>query len=468
MKPVNRIMLAFGAVAFAFASCEELVEREIAPKETSGVYFLETNVTSHTFLPDATVAFDVLVGRVNADKQETVKYEIEDEYGVFVLPDSIVFEKGVTVDTIHVTAPDMLLGMNAELILTINDPENVSIYGAASVTISVLRDYEWINRGTATYTDAVYGFGTSSCGIYQAKGTTLFKLVDPYKGLEAVLQDAGMGSDWTMPTGYSLQFTMDTVNWQISGVAEGAQDIGLLEFSNYIFYYDSRYAAYGIGYSSAGNNYTITAFLWNLSDDGLYGPVPFSFVWDEANFPGELIDPEEGEGNIELSIAMTNCDAQWWGDLNITDKYGNSLFSNYYLVLSDANYNYVVLDLYANPGESIESFVGEYTIDDSNNAGTVLAGYNDANGKMGSYVLYQSTKTTLYLSEGKVIISEEGGQTTIAVDAKSISGAQIKATWTGELNVEDMVNTNGGETMNVSLLHTKKHPQLRFVKLLER
>lgn len=472
MKSINKISLALGVLALAFTSCENVVEREIAPKETSGVYFLETNVTSHTFLPDSTVAFNVLVGRVNADKQETVKYTIEDEYGVFVLPDSVVFEKGITVDTIHVTAPTMELGMNAELILTMNDPENISIYGSASVTISVLRDYEWINRGTATYTDAAFELGTSSCGIYQAKGTTLFKLADPYKGLEAALQAGGMGSDWTMPTGYSLQFTMDTVSWKISGIANGAQDIGLLEFSDYIFYYDSQYAAYGIGYSSAGNNYTITAFLWNLSDNGLYGPVPFSFVWDEANFPGELIDPAEGDGKLELNLDLTNGIEAWYGNLGYTDKYGRPLFSKYYLTLCDSIIgdsivgNQVFLDLYATPSEAPTSFEGQYSIGSDMEAGNVLAGYKDANGIMGSYVYYASTKTVLYLSEGTVTVKDEtDGSTSIRVAAKNLTGDTINISYKGELQIMDATQTRNMDTKNksefVSSFHAASLPTVR-------
>lgn len=474
MKPVNRILLAFGAVALAFASCEEIVEREIAPKETSGVYFLETNVTSHTFLPDSTVAFDVLVGRVNADKQETVKYTVEDEYGVFVLPDSIVFEKGVTVDTIHVTAPNMTLGMNAELSLAM-DMENVSIYGTASVTISVLRDYEWINRGTATFTDP-FGLGAASCSVQQAKGTNLFCLRDPYKGLESVLQDY-MGSDWTMPTGYSLQFTMDTTNWALEYLPQ-VQDIGVSAFSEIvlgiagltILYEEAQLGCY---HESNGNQYTIVAYLY----DGNYYYTPeiyISFVWDEANFPNPdlIIDPAEGDGKLELDLELSAGMGAWYGNLGNTDKYGRPLFSNYYLVLCDSIYNdsfagnQMILDIYATPSEGPASFEGEYTIGSSMEAGNVLAGYKSASGIMGSYIYYAPTKTVLYLSEGTVTVKDEtDGSTSIRVAAQNLTGDTINISYKGELQIMDATQTRNMDTKNksefVSSFHAASLPTVR-------
>lgn len=449
MKSINKISLALGVLALAFTSCENVVEREIAPKETSGVYFLETNVTSHTFLPDSTVAFNVLVGRVNADKQETVKYTIEDEYGVFVLPDSVVFEKGVTVDTIHVTAPTMELGMNAELILTMNDPENISIYGSASVTISVLRDYEWINRGTATYTDPL-GLGTVSCAVQQAKGTNLFCLRDPYKGFDATLQEY-MGSDWTMPTGYSLQFTMDTTKWAIEGIPQ-VQDIGISAFSEvalglanlFILYEEKQLQCY---HESNGNEYTIMAFLFDPSTGYYYPPELYiSFVWDEANFPNPdlIIDPAEGDGKLELNLDLTNGMGAWWGNLGYTDKYGRPLFSKYYLTLCDSIIgdsivgSRVVLDLYATPSASPASFEGEYTISNTMEAGNVLAGYKGANGIMGSYVYYAPSNTVLYLSKGTVKVKDDtDGNINIQVAANNLTGDTINVSYKGKLQIID-------------------------------
>lgn len=467
MKSINKISLALGVLALAFTSCENVVEREIAPKETSGVYFLETNVTSHTFLPDSTVAFDVLVGRVNADKQETVKYTVEDEYGVFVLPDSIVFEKGVTVDTIHVTAPTMELGMNAELILTMNDPENISIYGSASVTISVLRDYEWINRGTATFTDP-FGLGAASCSVQQAKGTNLFCLRDPYKGLESVLQDY-MGSDWTMPTGYSLQFTMDTTNWAVEYLPQ-VQDIGLSAFSEIvlgiagltILYEEAQLGCY---HESNGNQYTIVAYLY----DGNYYYTPeiyISFVWDEANFPNPdlIIDPGEGDGKLELNLELTNGMGAWWGNLGYTDKYGRPSFANYYLKLFDAVGNEVYLDIYATPSESPASFEGEYTIGNTMEVGNVLAGYKSASGIMGSYVYYAPSNTVFYLSKGTVKVKDEtDGNTNIQVAANNLTGDTINVSYKGKLQIIDATQNYSMSTKSefVSSFHAASLPTVR-------
>ena len=425
-----------------FASCEEVVEREIAPKETSGVYFLETNVTSHTFLPDSTVAFNVLVGRVNADKQETVKYTIEDEYGVFVLPDSVVFEKGITVDTIHVTAPTMDLGMNAELTLALL-ADTISCYGSASITLSVLRDYEWINRGTATYTDPL-GLGTVSCAVQQAKGTNLFCLRDPYKGFDATLQEY-MGSDWTMPTGYSLQFTMDTTKWAIEGIPQ-VQDIGISAFSEvalglanlFILYEEKQLQCY---HESNGNEYTIMAFLFDPSTGYYYPPELYiSFVWDEANFPNPdlIIDPAEGDGKLELNLDLTNGIEAWYGNLGYTDKYGRPSFANYYLKLFDAVGNEVYLDIYATPSESPASFEGEYTISNTMEAGNVLAGYKGANGIMGSYVYYAPSNTVLYLSKGTVKVKDDtDGNINIQVAANNLTGDTINVSYKGKLQIID-------------------------------
>ncbi len=480
MKLINKILLTAGTCAMMFASCSEPLLREPSPVQDGGkqVYFLESNAITYNFLPlakdtsysevkgntvnvynykpqDSTatnnIEVNVLVGRNFAETEEDVKFVVIDKKGKFVVEDSITFSKGVYVDTINVVGT-FAWGEKNELKLVLDSKDQTS-YGASDITINVLRDYDWVDRGSVKYNCPWFAFGETTVDvlIQQAKGTELFRLQDPYLPYAEAI---GFTESDPMPEGYYMQFFLDTTivkteiiegdtiiyrDCSLKGVPEGIQEIGWGTFSNdYIIVWQKGWPGGANGVwcevATVANNYTITYAVGLADQSGWYGGIPFTFVWDKG-FPGVMIDEDEGEGELEVDLELTSVNsATWYGD-----DYTSGT-AEYVVVMVDEMGNRLNVDLYAAEGlDNTDSFAGEYTINDKQEVGTALAGFNGANGLEGCYVVLPFTGTKLYLSEGKVVVTEdEAGNTTIALkDAKSLSGVEVKASWTGVLSVDD-------------------------------
>lgn len=423
MKTLYKILFSLLGVAVLLTACDDEILREPSPVQQGGVqaFFSADNETSYSFLPDATPVMNVVVGRNITTGADSVAYIMTDENGVFVpQDDKLFFPAGVAYDTLVIDCSAMTLGMNAELVLTLNE-EDAYVYAASSISISVLRDYKWVNRGAVEYNDLDFGLGAATVPIQQAEGTQLFRLPNLYNYF-----------DEEIPTGFHLLFYIDTTTFAAINLPAGFQDLG----TGYEVYYNTtNYGAY-CTFTSSGNEYFL-GYILTPDRSALYiGGA--SFVWKEG-FPGVMTDPYEGEGVDSISWNLTNPWAIWYADY-----YYNEV-SEFDLVLDDGS-NYVNLVLFADLADETDPITlpeGEYKINQDIEVGTALAGYNGANGKDGTYAFAPSVNSTFYLVEGTVTVTEELGVTTINVEALSASNVSFRATWSGALSVINPFVNNG-------------------------
>lgn len=434
MRTINKIyLLCIMAVLLAFTACEDDILREPSPEDSATgaqAYFPETNKTSLSFSPSDATTFTIEIGRRKFEQAGVVEYTIEDKEGVFVLDNSVSFEAGEKIKEIEVDFSAMELGMNATLVLKIK-PDDVTLYGASSLSVSVLRDYVWVDRGTVEFTEDDFGLGTATVSIQMAQGTQLFRLKDLYSVLTT-------NDDDPVSAGYHLTFYLDTINnWAADQISEGFQDLG----TGYELYYvtTGNLAAY-CTFTNRDNVYS-AKYLLTPDGNSLY-LGSFSFVWSEG-FPLEIPDPYEGDAAVNVDWIMASADVSYWGYENYSydgmDEYGNPkpvYVDEFEIKLTNVN-DFIVLSLLASDtGEEIKLPTGTFDISASNKENTVRAGYKSGD-PIGSYVQVSSVNATLYLTEGTITIEENGGVYTITLEALSAKGADVKATWSGTVIVKD-------------------------------
>ncbi|MDX9909117.1 MAG: hypothetical protein RBS23_06600 [Mariniphaga sp.] len=433
MKTINKIyFLSIAAFLLMFSACQEDVLRDPSPEDAgtgAWAYFTDNNKTSMSFMPDDPTVFTVEIGRRKADQTAVVQFAIEDEEDVFVLENTVSFNTGETVKTFEVDFSEMELGMEAALKLTI-DSKDETLYGNSSIIINVLRDYNWLDRGSVEFYEEDFGLGTANVSIEQAEGTSFFRLRDLYNTLTEDDSDP-------VPTGLHLNFYLDTLNnWAADDLPAGFQDLG----TGYELYWNTvNYGAYCV-FTNKDNMYNL-GYIITPDGAALYlGGC--SFLWNNQ-FPGELPDPYEGDAMVNVDWTMADAEVNYWGveeySYEIEDKYGNpdwALIDEYEIILSNPT-DEIVLSLLTESTEAIELPTGEFNISASNKENTVRAGIK-ADSPTGSYVeIKTSVEATLYLVRGTVTITEEGGEYTIVVDAESALGSTVKAKWTGSITIAD-------------------------------
>lgn len=439
MKTISKIFLCIAATLFMFTACEDTIERGSSPADTSNgaqAYFSELNKTSLAFLPDAPTTFKIGIGRNKASEAATVEYTITDKNNVFVLDNSVDFAAGETLKEVEVDFSAMSLGMTATLELKLK-AEDATMYGSSSLTISVKRDYKWIDKGNAVFEDALFGFGEGKATVQWAEGTDLFRLKDPYLGFKADFEVE------EMEDGFGLSFYLDTLNnYAIKSVPNGFQDFGLLQLTPYSFYYTTEGGL--ADYCSFVNNANQYVINYLLAENGVPSYIfDISFTWDDS-FPGEIPDPYEGDVSIKVDWTMTDAEAYYWGyDYYETeDEYGDDdavFFDNYEVALASSSGDIVLDILSLKVSNNIALPLGSFEINDSNLENTIRAGYKSGT-PLGSYVEVPAIDAILYLVEGEVTIEEgaTSGTYKIAIDGISAAGATVEAEWEGSLTVQDM------------------------------
>ena len=435
MKAIYKIYLlgiALMLMGVSFTACVDELVRDASPEDTATgtqAYFSENNEKSMAFLPDDDTVFSIEIGRRNATGAFDLPLQIIDEKGVFLLEDTVKFAAGESLKEVEVDFSAMDLGMEADLIISL-DPEDATIYGNSTLTISVLRDYKWIDRGSVDFTEEDFGLGQATVVIQQAEKTNLFRLKDLYN----VLDD---DEDDPIQPGLHLKFYLDTLNnWAAVNFPQGFQDVG----TGYEVYYDNSGGLAGYCSFTSKDNKYVAEYLISPDRATLY-LGGFSFVWN-GDFPGKIADPYEGDATVNLDWTMSSAEVSYWGyygySYEIEDQYGSAdyaIVDEFEIALSGSNGD-IVLSLLTDyvGGELLPT--GEYPINASDKENTIRAGFK-ADEPDGSYVEVPSIGATLYLTEGKVEIAEADDVYTIQVEGKSALGSEIKASWTGSVSIID-------------------------------
>jgi len=277
MKTLKNIFfVSIAMLALLFSSCDDNeTVRDPSPRETTGpqAFFSKVNPASYAFIPSDNPIFNVLVGRKNTKGQAVVKYAITDNDKVFVLADSVIFKDGVALDTIKVDFSKMAIGTTSTLSLKI-DSLSTSIYGDASIEISVNRDYKWLDAGVVSMTSGLLG-ATANVSVQHADGTYIYRLVSPYYVL-----------DPTSNSGYHIQFLLDN-NYNAASLPK-FQNIGEEASSGGFYWLYWNAAKSYCSFTNVGNAFTIKG-AWgkgvSATTVALSSYATESFVWTKG-YPG--------------------------------------------------------------------------------------------------------------------------------------------------------------------------------------
>ena len=275
MKKIGKLLFAILGAILLLSSCKDTIVREPSPVQNgTHAYFSENNITSYSFIPADTPILNVVIGRNISKGKATVKYAVVDKDGVFNLPDSVVFADGSALDTIKVDFSKMPIGTTSTLSLEV-DSLSSYFYGASSISITVLRDYKWVDAGVASMTSAWAG-GTADVSIEHATGTYLYRLVSPYYVLEPTYCPA---------PGYHVQFLLDE-NYNAVSLPK-YQNIGEAASSGGSYWLYWNAAKSYCSFTNVGNEYTING-AWakgSLPTPTLSSYATESFVWTKG-YPG--------------------------------------------------------------------------------------------------------------------------------------------------------------------------------------
>jgi len=273
------LAIAFTISSVFFASCavdEVMDDRKPSPASLGSVFISENTPSSLTFVPSDEQKFVIKVGRSQAaaGSAATVNLVVDDPDGVFTVPSAISFAAGAIEAEIPVTF-DFQLGQSSSLTVGFDDADAYD-YGKNTCTISVLRDYVWLDMGMVEYHEDDFGLTKPTLvPIQRAEGTNNYRLTDLYYHITIENEDPE-----PIPPGLHLPFTLDD---EYNGVAlpNGFTDLG----TGYEIYWNTvNYAAYCY-FKNNGNNYTLGYILTPNRSNLYIGGA--SFIW-VVGYPGAM------------------------------------------------------------------------------------------------------------------------------------------------------------------------------------
>lgn len=264
-------LLAFLTLAvLLFTGCTAGDEDYTPAEKQSGAY-LYSSASSYTFLPDDQQTFALNVARTDASEAQTLTVSCDNDGASY--NHTVSFAAGETSKAVPVTVD---LGLGESVSLTFTLPSDAGFdYGDDTLTVTVKRDYNWLDAGYGTFTDGMFSLGESTVYVQHAEGTSLYRFVQPY----AVLCEAA--GEEELPTGGNITFTFENGTYSMEdGLYSLDESESVLPYQ--LYWNTSSYADY-CNASVDGTTITVNALLYDGS--GLYVGAPlFTFDWVDG-FP---------------------------------------------------------------------------------------------------------------------------------------------------------------------------------------
>ena len=230
MKAIK--ILIFTAVLAAAAACDptEMVTYEARNDEA----FFETS--SYSFVATSeTTSCSVTVSRGNSEGAITVPVTVafadEPAASLFSAPDHVEFADGeIYADyTISLAVTVLTIGVKNAITITL-DSETDLLY-STECSVSIMRDYTWIDYATGTYSSAAFDSEWTQTLQQAQENTTLFRFENWY-----------MNGDPDTEAGYNFQFTWDGSSATL-GFTETADSYGCVTIPT-----GYSYGSYGMTY----------------------------------------------------------------------------------------------------------------------------------------------------------------------------------------------------------------------------
>ena len=249
-------LLMFAVAAFAFCSCSD--EGYWEPYEIKGTRYSFAQANSSYDLTASDVMTEAMVAVYRSTKHgnETLPLNvtISDSTVLSIASDSVVFVDGsdVAEGIVNVDMAAMAIGKKytAQLAFVVDSvnfmPENASITGAQSHSMSVVLNYNWIPAGTGIYASSFSGEQWAIKfekveGYSDENGYQLYRIANVYA------------------QGYHIEFFLDADGNAVTlptvsnalGISDGGSPV-------YVYYDAVKYGSY-CSFVNDGNYYVINA-----------------------------------------------------------------------------------------------------------------------------------------------------------------------------------------------------------------
>ena len=179
MKTIKSIFFAAVAATLALSSCSS-DDYSYSPGEQSVGSYLSAAKSSFVFTPDETKVLKLTLGRSVYSSEETVT--LSGDNSIFAVPASVAFAAGEKEKVVEIP---FTLNTGESAKLTVQITSSVSNYGAGSLTVNVMCDYNWESIGKGTFSDAFIGIDGSEVEILQnPSNPNMYRIVGPYNDMK--------------------------------------------------------------------------------------------------------------------------------------------------------------------------------------------------------------------------------------------------------------------------------------------
>lgn len=183
MKYLNKIsVLLMVLVAGLFTACNTDQEGPTYVKQ--GVTFLSSSLAGVS-VPSTDPTFTVDVVRALGDGAMSGDVSISAVVGDEPLEGCTVtgfsFAEGETMTQITVNVEPLAIGASLEVTLTLNvDDDLVAVSGTKTATITVQKDYNWVELGTGSFIENFFVGVEVPVTIMKAEGFDRYRVMNPY------------------------------------------------------------------------------------------------------------------------------------------------------------------------------------------------------------------------------------------------------------------------------------------------
>lgn len=288
MKYLNKIsVLLMVLVAGLFTACN--TDQEGPTYNKQGVSFLCSSLTGVS-VPSTDPTFTVEVTRASGEGtlsgEVTISAVVDEEPLEGCTVTGFSFAEGETKTQITVNVEPLAVGVELDVTLTLNVADDlIAVGGNKTTTITVQKEYNWVELGTGTFTDNYFFGTTNDVTILKAEGFDRYRVMAPYDGYYV----NGLPSDLAGMCTLSLARASYIELWISDGIiyynpfAIGLTYIGAGDFYGY-------HPAMFTGLTSENNK---------VYDEKTFFLAPYYYIPD---FGGGFPDSPEVEGCIVITL----------------------------------------------------------------------------------------------------------------------------------------------------------------------
>lgn len=280
--------LALVAITVLLAGCSTDGYWDKYNESQDTKYSFDKKELSISFTPsDVLNEVNVTITRTNSTSAETLAVT-SDFGGAKELsgPTEVTFAAGSQTANYTIQLGDLTIGKSYKAKLSF-DKEQASISGVNSMSVTIMKDYNWINAGSVKFysswsgnftEEGLVGSGVKVAVQCAENGNGLYRLVSPY-----YYSEKAAGANAKLTLGHHIQFMVDPATGAAKGFAGSFQSIGE-NISGYGDFYLGLLASYNCYFANKGNVYQYLGLLAYNDGTGLYlyDYENAVFIWNDG------------------------------------------------------------------------------------------------------------------------------------------------------------------------------------------